>query len=247
MNKISARDFEIFDFIVSFGFALVESLRRFFRTKATAEGWLKRMRAAGLLRSDDFDGKRVYYRLTDKGVSLLKRHGHRTATRAASRSLRPLVKTHKYALLLFCTSPDSPSRVPYRPAKDAESFPTLALHLAENSDPLVKKHFYREGELIGQLVVDSGKPDFVDTLARETFAMAEKVPDFLALAKQGRFRLAIVCVAEQRRRNLVRQMQAEPISIPWEVLLYPDVAVTLPAPRRTSTSKLQLTLTNEDQ
>ena len=188
--------------------------------RAGVESWLQRRVQNEHLTSNRLFGPWVYYTVTGKSVSLLKRAGF-PVSRHAIRPLGPEAKRHWYAFLHFCNPVKGPNRSPYRPSLDPDRFPTLTARVASGTpDPHRRQTFFRQGKDVGFFVVDRGQPDFVSRKIRpKLFKLMtrDKHPEMRALLDKGQFRLAIASASASRAAQLRMQLEAPKPPFPFEV------------------------------
>jgi hypothetical protein len=233
--KIKTIDFTRLKDIGEFGGTTVElAHRRYFAgsSLSAAESWLRRGCKYGWLRAAPLDGKRSYYHLTVRAVRWLRKVKRVPLSRAAARALRPMTKAQRFAALLYCTPESGPLRHAYRPSHDAAKFPDIAAHIASGkADPLRQKLFYKDGEMIGLLLLDRGQDQFIERKAKPKVLSLAGWDSFLALIQAGRFRLTVVTVTESRQRQLLDELSEDAPEFPHEIVILPDLGRVLPQRR----------------
>lgn len=233
--RISRRDLAWLIDIAELGGIDVETLRRrrfAAGSRAAAESWLRRACKAGWLRPGPLDGKRANYHLTVRALRWLRSAKGVRVSRAAARPQRPMTKALRYALAVYCSQVAGALRRAYRPSHDSERFPDLAAHVASGkADPLRQKLFYREGDIVGLLLLDRGQRLFIERKAKPKVLSLATWDSFLRLIEAGQFRLTIVTVSVGRESELLAELASDRPEFPHEVVLLPEVARVLPTRR----------------
>lgn len=194
---------------------------------------LRRRRERNLIRTWRLYGKRAFYRLTGYGARKLRQQGDHVSRRAHL-PLSPTGKRESFALSCFCNEKPESERIPIRPHLDPIAFPRIA---RLPFDPLHKKRFVRDGDLIHLVVTDGGAQQFLNqTVIPKVCSLLDptKFPEFVALRDAGFFRLAIPTATVARADELLAGLEENPPPFPAEVIVYPDLIHFLPQLRSNS-------------
>lgn len=225
------RDIEFLKWIAENGAVTLDVAHRKYPhlSRSAAGAWIKRLRQAGWLLSSPLDQHRHQYRLSEKAVSYLRNKCQFKVSRAATRPIKPYRKPERQALLEYCHPAEGPSRLVYRPSRDAELFPELVAHVAlGKADPMRQKLFYREGETVGYFVLDRGHPAFIQRKLAPKVVSLLTWKSFERLRSVGLLRLTIVTVSVTRKEELESEIRNEPPPFAWEIVVLAEIAALLP-------------------
>jgi len=234
-KKIQQKTLEVLHDAARFRLLLVETLQRRHFPKLKRSGvvsWLQRRIENDHLQSAMLYGQRTYYAVTEKAVRTLKSRGYHVS-RNATRPLGPEAKRTYLAFSLYCNPEKGKLKSLYRPAFDAELFPELSAFQANtNCDPLRRKLFYRDGDVIGYFVVDRGQREFIAKKVRPKLfdlLTPEKYPEFRALVDADQFRLTVVTATPSRADELSEELHAPPPPFPVQIVVYPELLLEQPS------------------
>lgn len=230
------RNLALLTYVLAVGLVTPQFARRRFLASAginAAVSWLRRLRERSLLRTWRLYGKRSFYRLAGRGARTIRKEG-KHVSRRAHLPLSPTGKRVSYALSCFCNEQPASERIPIRPYLDPIAFPRIA---GLPFDPLHKKRFVRDGDLIHLVVTDGGAQQFLNqTVIPKVCSLLDptKFPEFVALRDAGLFRLAIPTATVARADELLAGLEENPPPFPAEVIVYPDLIHFLPQLRSNS-------------